>query len=72
MECNFPLSNPNSFGYHAGCAEIAHARSNKAADEKCPFVVIDEEGGEMERFETEGQANDYLYCIQHSKIEHRQ
>ena len=71
LECGTPLSNPNSFGYHPHCADIAHDRANKEADEKFPFVVIGFDGLEIDRFKTKSEAEDFIFNIKNSDIECR-
>lgn len=69
FECGEPLMNPNSMGYHPDCADIAHKRENDIADKRFPFVVIDGEGSESDRFETEYEAEEYLLRLKNSYIE---
>ena len=71
LECGTPLSNPNSFGYHPHCADIAHDRANKEADEKFPFVVTGFDGVEIDRFKTKSEAEDFIFNIKNSDIECR-
>ena len=71
LECGKPLQNPASFGYHYNCADIAHERTNKEADEKFPFVVVDSEGCELDRFNTQEKADEYLYRIRNAEIERK-
>lgn len=71
LECEIALSNPNSFGYHSHCADIAHERSNKEADKNFPFVVVGFDGAEIDRFKSEDEAEEFLYNIKNAEIERR-
>jgi len=68
FECGKPLENKNSFGYHWQCAEIAHERSSKEADEKFPFVVIDFYENEIDGFATEEEAEEFLNRMKYAEI----
>ena len=68
LECNLPLGISTSTGYHSFCAEIAHERSQKEIYMKYPFVILDSFDNEIERFETEAEADEFLYKMKNLKI----
>jgi hypothetical protein len=71
FRCLEPLPNQSALGYHASCAEEAHAEREKEMDEKYPFVVLSGTGEELNRFATETEAIGFLQEMQDSEISSR-
>jgi len=70
-ECNKPLRNPKALGYHSMCAIKLYARLDKEKDENFPFVILDTEGVEINRYKKLEDAEDFLFSIHNAIIEDR-
>ena len=71
LECCKPLTNQKSYGYHSGCAEIAHKREEDRVNKEFPFVLVGSDGNDIERFKTMSEAEDYFFNVRYASIEER-
>lgn len=56
---------PGAIGYCPPCAEKVY----KELDEKYPWEVIDGGGHHIESFETEKEANDFVYNMRYCEVQ---
>lgn len=62
---------PGHIGYHSWCAVEVHEREGREHDRTHPFVVIDGDGCEIERFDNETDAEEFLEKMRNSTLQNR-